>query len=730
MGATARFNALATVSARQARTTITEHHNQSDLWGSETFGMPEAKALLPKDVYQKLQGTVVSGRALDPSIAPAVAHAMKEWALSKGATHFTHWFQPMSGVTAEKHDAFLSYDGEGGVIERFSAKELVQSEPDASSFPSGGLRATFEARGYTAWDPGTPAFMASGANGKTLTIPSIFVGYNGECLDQKTPMLRSLRALNDAAVSVLRALGDNKTSSVMCNVGPEQEYFLIDKAFCDLRPDLMATGRTVLGAPPPKGQELEDQYFGSVPQRVLAVMREAEKRLVSLGVPVKTRHNEVAPHQFETAPIFEPANRASDHNLMTMEVFAKVALDHGFVFLTHEKPFAGVNGSGKHNNWSMATNNGENLLEPGDTPLKNLRFLVFLLATLRAVHRHNGLLRAAVASAGNDHRLGANEAPPAIMSAFVGDELSDVLDRLEKGKGGSRESDAAIDVGVHTLPKVARDNTDRNRTSPFAFTGNKFEFRAVGSSMNIGVANTVLNTIVAESLDWIAERILTERKSKKDLNAAIGTVLRRTIKEVKPVIFNGDNYSAEWHAEAKKRGLSNDKDTPSALKHFVSPAARKLFRDYKVLTETELQSRHHIWLERYAKTVDIEANVLTEMVKTGVIPAAAQQLHRYAQTAGALQATKGLDGAAVQAMVDMTNQVGSTLGALKESLKKLEDIHHQADGVSDLEKHAEVFCSKVIPTMRAVRKEADALEQLVDDALWPFPKYREMLFHM
>jgi glutamine synthetase len=731
MSATARFNALAMVSARTAKATLTEHKAHSELWGADTFGPEEMKARLPKDVYRKLRETQVAGKPLDASIAHEVAHAMKEWAISRGATHFTHWFQPMSGVTAEKHDSFLTYDGEGGVIERFSAKELVQSEPDASSFPSGGLRATFEARGYTVWDPGTPAFLMDNPNGRTLCVPSVFLSYNGESLDQKAPLLRSLGALSEAAVRLLRVLGDEKTESVICNVGPEQEYFLIDKALHDLRPDLLAAGRSVIGATPAKGQQLEDQYFGAIRTRVLGVMMEAEQRLVRLGVPTKTRHNEVAPAQFETAPIFEPANRACDHNLLTMEVFRKVAEEHGFVFLSHEKPFAGINGSGKHNNWSMGTHTGENLLEPGDTPHQNVRFVVFLLATLRALHQHGGLLRASVASAGNDHRLGANEAPPAIMSAFLGDELSDVLDRIEHGTTHrSNQGGGAIDLGVHTLPKVARDNTDRNRTSPFAFTGNKFEFRAVGASMNISLCNTVLNTAVAESLDWMAAQIEAERKTTKDFNAALGHVLKRTIKEVRPVIFNGDNYGAEWHLEAEKRGLPNQKDTPSATRVWHAEKTRKLFQDYKVLSESELHSRVHIWLERYSKVVAIEAAILAEMVRTGVLPVAAEQVGRYAAAAASVQAVKGMDPLAAAALVDSTNQLGVLVAALRDKLKKLEDSSRVASETADVEKQAEAYCQKVMPAMRALRQDVDAVEGLVDDARWPYPKYREMLFQL
>ena len=729
MSAHARFKALHRVANRPFVTTPKDEEQppHSALWGTDTFGQAEMKSRLPKDVYKKLQATAHAGKPLDASIAPEVAHAMKEWAISKGATHYTHWFQPMNGVTAEKHDSFLTFDGEGGVIERFNARELVQSEPDASSFPSGGLRATFEARGYTAWDPGTPAFLGQGPDGRTLCIPSVFISYTGECLDQKAPLLRSMRALSEAAVRVLRVLGDPETDAVITSVGPEQEYFLVDRNFLVLRPDLMASGRTLLGAPPAKGQQLEDQYFGAVPARVMAVMREAERRLVALGVPVKTRHNEVAPQQFESAPIYETSNRAADHNLMTLHAFSEVAKEHGMVLLSHEKPFAGINGSGKHNNWSMATPAGENLLEPGNTPRDNVRFLVFLLATLRAVHQHNGLLRASVASASNDHRLGANEAPPAIMSAFLGDELSDVLERIEKGTQGSRGAQAPIDLGVHTLPMVAKDNTDRNRTSPFAFTGNKFEFRAVGASANISWPNTVLNTIVTESLDWMAEAITKEKAGGADLNAAVARVLQKTITEVRPIIFNGDNYTAAWHAEAEKRGLRNDRDTPTALKQFKQEATQKLFDRYKVLSASELASRYHIMLETYTKMRDIEADVMADMIRTGVLPVAVEQLGRQAAALASMQAAK-LDSGAVAAVADGANALGVQVAALRDGLKKLETAVAAAEGAADAEKQAEMMCHNVLPIMEQLREAADQAEALVDDGAWPYPKYREMLF--
>jgi glutamine synthetase len=687
-------------------------------------------ARLPKDAYRELKSTTQAGKPLDASMAPVVAHAMKEWALSRGATHFTHWFQPMSEATAEKHDSFLSYDGEGGVIERFSALELSQGEPDASSFPSGGLRATFEARGYTAWDPGTPAFLIDNVNGKTLCIPSVFLSYTGECLDKKAPLLRSLRALSQSALGLLRALGDDRTESVTCHVGPEQEYFLIDKALHDLRPDLVTAGRTVLGATPAKGQQLEDQYFGAVPPRVLAVMMEAEQELIKLGIPVKTRHNEVAPHQFEVAPIYEPANRAADHNLLLMDVFRRVANEHGLVFLAHEKPFAGVNGSGKHNNWSMATSGGENLLDPGHNPARNARFLCFLLATVRAVHQHGGLLRACVATASNDHRLGANEAPPAIMSVHLGEDLLEVLDHLEKGHDTAAEDEQSIDLGVPSVPHVVKDTTDRNRTSPFAFTGNKFEFRAAGSSVNISTANMALNTMVADSLDHLANRIQEERRAGKDLPTAVSSVLRDTIREVRPVLFNGDNYSQAWQEEAVRRGLANDRDTPTALKHLVTPQTRTLLQRHQVLSEVELEARYHVGLEHYSKTVAIEAAVLLEMVRTGVMPAAADQLARFASAAAAVRALPGVAEAGPAALVGVVNQLGGLVASLREGVGRLEEAARDAGKVGDLEQQAALFARSVLPLMVQVRRDADAIEGMVADELWPYPKYREMLFQL
>ena len=592
-----------------------------DVFGEHVFNEEERRQRLPKTVFKALQKTILSGSELDASIADAVAVAMKDWAIEHGATHFTHWFQPMTGLTAEKHDSFLTPTADGGAMAEFSGKELARGEPDASSFPSGGLRATFEARGYTAWDPSSPAFILDNPNGATLVIPTMFVSWAGEALDKKTPLLRSIEALNTQALRVLRLFGNTTAKRVMTTVGAEQEYFLIDKHFYFARPDLLNTGRTLFGARPPKGQELEDQYFGSIPERVLSCMAEMEYELMRLGVPIKTRHNEVAPSQYELAPIFETSNLAADHQMLVMEMLKKVALKHGLVCLLHEKPFAGINGSGKHNNWSMATDEGENLLNPGDTPHANAQFLTFCSAACRAVYKYAGLLRMSVAGAANDHRLGANEAPPAILSVFLGEQLTDIFEQIQTGGAKASKHGGHIEVGVSMLPKLPRDAGDRNRTSPFAFTGNKFEFRAVGSSQSIAGPNTVLNTIVAESLDFIATRLekLT-RGGKGDLNKALQTLLAEMVTEFKPILFEGDNYSSEWHTEAEKRGLPNLRTSVDAIPLATSKEAVALFTHYKVYTRRELDSRRDIMLENYIKTINIEAQTASTMVHTMILP--------------------------------------------------------------------------------------------------------------
>ena len=694
-----------------------------DLFGSNVFNEEVQHQLLPKPVFKALQKTIKQGAPLDPAIADSISAAMKDWAMEKGATHYTHMFQPMTGLTAEKHDTFLQPTNTGKAITEFSGKELVRGEPDASSFPSGGIRATFEARGYTAWDPTSPAFILEGPNGATLVIPTCFLSWTGEALDKKTPLLRSMEALSVQALRILRLFGNTEAKKVFTTVGPEQEYFLIDKNFLFSRPDLLNCGRTVFGAKPPKGQELEDQYFGTIPERVLACMADCEAEMFKLGIPVKTRHNEVAPSQYEIAPIFEDSNLATDHNQLTMDVIRRTSEKYGLACLLHEKPFAGINGSGKHNNWSMSTDTGENLLNPGDNPHDNAQFLVYCVAVIRAVAKYPELLRVSVASAGNDHRLGANEAPPAIISIFLGDQLQDVMDQLERSDLKSTKQGGHMEVGVSILPKLPRDAGDRNRTSPFAFTGNKFEFRAVGSFFSIGGPNVVLNTIVAESLDFIATALEAATKGGKDLNKAIQELLPPILKESKKVVFNGDGYSEEWHKEAEKRGLPNLKSSIDAFPVLIRKDSVELFGKYKVLTERELQSRYFIYAEKYVKEVSIEAQMMVMMAKTMILPAA---LRYQAEVAGAVNATKaaGVDNAAqVEHLKDLTG----VLSKFQSATKALDDAaSHHAEG--DAFAHAKYHKESVIPKMAELRTFGDKLETMVADDLWPLPTYREMLF--
>ncbi|HZY88829.1 MAG TPA: glutamine synthetase III, partial [Gemmataceae bacterium] len=649
--------------------------------------------------------------------------AMKDWAIEKGATHFTHIFQPMTGLTAEKHDSFVQPVGEGRAILEFSGKELVRGEPDASSFPSGGIRATFEARGYTAWDPTSPAFIFENPNGATLVIPTAFLSWTGEALDKKTPLLRSMEALSNQALRILRLFGNREARKVFTTVGPEQEYFLIDKNFYYARPDLINAGRTLFGAPPPKGQELEDQYFGAIHERVLACMADAEAQLFKLGVPVKTRHNEVAPSQYEIAPIFEDSNLATDHQMLTMEILKRTAEKYGLACLLHEKPFAGINGSGKHNNWSMSTDTGENLLNPGETPHDNAQFLVFCVAVIRAVAKYPELLRVSVSGAHNDHRLGANEAPPAIISIFLGDQLQDVIDQLEKGAAKTTKQGGFMEIGVSVLPKLPRDAGDRNRTSPFAFTGNKFEFRAVGGSQSIAGPNTVLNTIVAESLDYIATSLEKAKAAGKDVNKAAQELLPAIIKESKKVIFNGDNYTPEWHQEAEKRGLPNLRNTVDSLPVILRPDTTALFSKYRVYSERELKSRFNILCENYVKTVNIEGRLTSMMARTMILPAA---LRYQAEVAAAVNATKaaGVDNTP---QADLLRNLTQTISSFQGATAALdESLGHPGDG--DAFAHAKHFRDEVLPAMNEVRKLGDKLETTVADDLWPLPTYREMLF--
>jgi glutamine synthetase len=693
----------------------------SEIFGANVFGDSVMKDRLPKSVYKALQATIKQGKPLDPTIADAVALAMKDWAIEKGATHYAHVFYPLTGLTAEKHDSFLSPTGDGDAIFEFSGKELIQGEPDASSFPSGGLRATFEARGYTAWDPTSPAYILDNPNGTTLCIPTAFCSWTGEALDKKTPLLRSMQALDKQARRVLALFGHKDIGQVSASCGPEQEYFLIDRNFYFARPDLVMTGRTLFGAKPPKGQEFEDQYFGAIPERVLAFMLEVERDLYKLGVPVKTRHNEVAPGQYEIAPVYENANIATDHQQSIMQTLTRVAQKYGMSCLLHEKPFAGINGSGKHVNWSMGCKLG-NLLEPGETPHANMQFLVFCAAVIRAVHLHGDLLRAVVAHSGNDHRLGANEAPPAIISIFLGEQLADVFEQIEKGKATSSKSSGTLTVGVHTLPALPQHAGDRNRTSPFAFTGNKFEFRAVGSAQSIAGPLVALNTIVAESLDYIANEL--EKATGGDmakLPQAVENLLQQIVSEHKAVIFNGNGYSQEWHDEAKKRGLPNLKATPDALAVLASPTNIALFEKYGVLSERELRSRYEIYMERYCKDINTEAQSAIQIAKTMILPAAYRYQGELVGTAAKLKEIgKTVHMGTLEKLTTLVGEFEAGIGALEKVAG-----HH---GGGDISAEVAHFHSKVIPAMVALRETADQIESILPDDLWPLPTYREMLF--
>jgi len=697
----------------------------SSYFGENTFNSRVMKAKLPKDVYKRLLEIIEKNKKLDIQTANTVAHAMKEWAMENGATHFAHWFQPMTGATAEKHDAFIEPSGDGEVIERFSGKQLVQGEPDASSFPSGGLRATFEARGYTAWDMSSPAFLRKNGTGATLCIPTVFISYTGEALDKKTPLLRSINAVNRSAMRMLKLLGNRKAKKVISNLGPEQEYFLIDKDYYYKRQDLVLTGRTLLGAPPAKGQELEDQYFGSIKERIQSFMHDVERELYKLGIPAKTRHNEVAPSQFEIAPIFEEANIAVDHNQLVMDTLQRIAKHHNLACLLHEKPFAGINGSGKHVNWSLSDNDGVNMFEPGKTPQDNIQFLVFLTAAIKAVYQYSDILRASVAYSANDHRLGANEAPPAIISVFLGDQLTNILDDIESGKVSDVSDNAIIDLGLSSLPLLSRDTTDRNRTSPFAFTGNKFEFRAVGSSQSISFPATVLNTIVAASLDELADKL--EAKNKGNIKQAVFDLVREELKQIKSVLFMGDNYSEEWHKEAEKRGLPNFKTTPEALMALNKEKALNLFEKQGVLSNIELKSRYHIWLEKYIKDIEIEAKALYDMVSTQVIPAGMKYQKDLAES---IAGAAGALGSSVDLSVQKDFLIGLTMliSNIKAASKNLKESYENGGSVKDEQGKAEYFCKQVRTKMDALRVDVDKLEAMVDDDLWAIPKFWEMLF--
>ena len=696
----------------------------SDYFGQYTFGEKEIKGAIPRADFDRFLELTGKGLPLEKDLADKIAKAVRNWALEMGITHFCHWFQPMTGTTAEKHDAFISFSDEGAAVEKFSGSQLIQSEPDASSFPSGGMRSTFEARGYTAWDPTSPMFMVTTTNGRTLCIPSVFVSYTGHALDEKTPLLRSVEALSTQCVALLHAIGDTNVKRVSATLGAEQEYFLIDRAYTALRPDLVHTGRTLIGARPPKGQELEDHYFGAIPSRVQAFMQEVEFELYRLGVPAKTRHNEVAPAQFELAPIFEDANVSIDHNHLTMEVMRKVAERHNFACLLHEKPFAGINGSGKHNNWSIATDTGANLLEPGNTPHQNLRFLIVLASILKGVLKHNALLRASIASTGNDHRLGANEAPPAIMSVFLGDQLTMICNKIKSGEAIDNPERAMISLGVSKIPAVARDNTDRNRTSPFAFTGNKFEFRAVGSSASCSFPMACLNAAVAEAMEEMTRQLTERTKNGGDRDKAILELIRETVVATEAIRFEGNGYSPEWIVEAEKRGLAHLRNTPEALTAFSYPSTKALFANTKVLSEAELQSRHHINVERYLKKIDIEIETMRMLVDSYVAPAAAAYLSDMSETAANLAKLTGVEKGPIEAGVKKVAEL------LKELTEKRAAMESGFSGTASAgeEARAKVLAEKVLPAMYALRDVCDKIEMAVGNSYWPLPKYREMLF--
>ena len=688
---------------------LTEASNQQ--FGENVFSLREQRKRLPKHVYAQLRATLARGDELDTSLADMVAQAMKEWALEKGATHYTHWFQPLTGLTAEKHDSFYNPSGDGTAIADFSGKELIQGEPDASSFPTGGIRATFEARGYTAWDPTSPAFILENPNGALLCIPTAFASWTGEALDHKIPLLRSMDALSSAAIKALRLLGQEEAGRVFTTVGPEQEYFLIDEQYYFERPDLVTTGRTLFGAKPPKGHELDDHYFGSIPERILACMLETERELSKLGVPVKTRHNEVAPNQYELAPMFEGTNVGCDHQMLTMQIMQNVARNYGLICLLHEKPFAGVNGSGKHNNWSMGTDTGENLLEPGDTPHENLSFLFFAAAVIEAVDVYQELLRASIASPGQDFRLGANEAPPAIISIFLGSELEEIFGAIAAGKAGASRPGSFLGLGTPVLPPLPLHSGDRNRTSPFAFTGNKFEFRALGSSMSPAWPNTVLNTIAAEAIDRLAGEVDAQIKSGATLEKAILKVVGDSYSAHSRIVFNGDNYSESWHKEAEKRGLANLRSTPDALPWLVEKSTVDLFKKHKVLSKRELESRYEVCVEQYSTKVNIEAETAASMARTLLLPAALRHLTE-------------LKEAGIDSLITETHDLVAELIAAIGVLEHANAEHPDVEGLE----HAIYMHETVLPAMEEVRAASDKLERIVADDLWPLPKYAEMLF--
>ncbi len=708
--------------------TETKDHEKeilAEIYGEYCFSDSLMRERLPKGIYRELKRVQAGEKELTLDIAEVVAEAMKDWAISKGATHYTHWFQPLTGLTAEKHDSFISPRPDGTIQLEFSGKELIKGEPDASSFPNGGLRSTFEARGYTAWDTTSPAFLKKDKTGLTLCIPTAFVAYTGEALDKKTPLLRSMEAVNTQAIRVLRALGNDSSQRITTTLGPEQEYFLVDRKYTEERPDLLLAGRTVYGSMSAKGQELDDHYFGAIKERVADFMRELNHELWKLGVPAKTQHNEVAPNQFELATIFNSANVATDHNQLVMETIRKVAARHGLAALLHEKPFAGVNGSGKHNNWSMSSDDGLNLLEPGDNPHKNARFLLFLTAVIKAVDTYAPLLRASAANSGNDHRLGANEAPPAIISIFLGDQLTDILEALSSGKTATSDSGARLEIGSTTLPHLPKDLTDRNRTSPFAFTGNKFEFRMVPSSASTAGPNCVLNTAVSEVLDEFASRL----EKAKDVNKTLETIVAETYREHKRIIFNGNGYGEEWLAEAAKRGLPNIPSTVEALTELTTDTAVRLFEKYSVFTREELASRQLIYLEEYSKQINIEANLMLEMGRRQILPAAA----RYAKSlADALVSVRTIDAdTELSYHEELVKDLSRTMSQFRTKAQELEGKLDKArEEEEDLTAQAQIYREEVFALMGEMRILGDTLEGLMDREYWPFPSYEELLFRL
>ena len=690
----------------------------SEIFGSYVFNNTVMREKLPKETYKALKKTINDGEPLDIHVANIVANAMKDWAIEKGATHFTHWFQPMTGITAEKHDSFISPTDDAHVIMEFSGKELIKGEPDASSFPSGGIRATFEARGYTAWDPTSYAFIKDGS----LCIPTAFCSYSGEALDKKTPLLRSMELINAQSLRILRLFGDDISKKVVTTVGAEQEYFLVDKKYFDMREDLKLTGRTLFGAMPPKGQELDDHYFGTIKTRVSEYMKELDEELWKLGVFSKTKHNEVAPAQHELAPVFSTTNIATDHNQLTMEIMKKVAERHGLVCLLHEKPFDGVNGSGKHNNWSLSVKDGANLLDPGKRPYENKRFLLFLSAVIKAVDDYQDLLRISVASAGNDHRLGANEAPPAIMSIFLGDELTEILESIETGTDYEQKKKVKLEIGVDVLPNFSKDTTDRNRTSPFAFTGNKFEFRSLGSSFSIADPNIVLNTIVADALEQFAN----ELEGAKDFDKAVDKLIKDTVKKHKRIIFNGNNYSDEWVKEAEARGLLNLKTSVDAIPHFTDKKNVELFTKHHIFNETELASRRDILMENYSKVINIEALTMLDMTMKDIIPAISEYT---LVLANALTAKKNaVKGAAFKAEERLIESLSKLSDGCLEHAEKIENALYKAKDISDINENARFYLENVLSEMKLLRAAADTAETLTAEKYWPFPTYVKLLF--